>query len=72
MKGSLSKIRRNRVLVLPIGSSEDVGRVTFTEQEVDDIQEALECPVVEVVTNRDESSRDAACYSDSVLGIQIC
>ena len=46
-------------------------RVALVKQEVDDVQKAIKCTVVEIVTNGNERSRDTASYANGVLSVKV-
>ena len=48
-----------------------MGRVGLGEEEVDDVEEALEVSVLEVVTDRDEGSGHTRSDTDGVLDIEV-
>lgn len=56
---------------MTIAGSQDLRRVGFVEQEVDDVQEALEITVLEVVSHGNEGGRDTRSNADSVLDIKV-
>lgn len=59
------------VFVLTIARGQYLRRCGLAEQEVDDVQEAFEVSILEVLTNRDEGRRDTSDDADSELNIKI-
>ena len=45
--------------------------VVLTKQEIDDVEETLECAVLEPVSDRNERSRNPTCDANGVLDIQV-
>ena len=61
----------NVTLVLTVAGGQDLRRVRLAKEEVDDVQEALEVTILEVVADRDESGRDTGGNTDSVLNVKV-
>ena len=47
-----------------------MGRITFAEQEVDDVQEAIEITILSLVTNGNERGRDVRRHANGVLDVE--
>ena len=55
---------------MTIAGSQDLRRVRLAKEEVDDVQEALEITVLEVVSNGDEGGWHTRGDTDGVLDVE--
>ncbi len=67
----LGKLGGDRVLILAVAGREHLRGRALIEEEVDDVEEALEVAVLEVVANGDEDGRDGRGEADGVLDVQV-
>ena len=70
-KDVLCQGARNIRFVLAITGRENLWRITLVQQKVDDVEEALEIAVLEIITDGDEGGRDAGGETNGVLNIEI-
>lgn len=56
---------------MAVGGGQDLGRSVLGQQEVDDVQEALEVAILEVVADGDEDCGHSGSNPDGVLNVEI-
>ena len=71
MKDSLRKRARDIALIIAVARGQDMGRVRLVKQEVNDVEEALQVAVLEVIADRNEGHGNARGNTNSVLNVEI-
>ena len=67
----LRKVTGDRVLVLAVTGGHDVRRRVLVEEEVHNVEKALEVAILEVLADGDEVNGNASGETDSVLDIEV-
>jgi hypothetical protein len=65
------KCLRHVGFILAVRGGHDLGNGVLVREEVDNIEEALEVAVLEVLANRNEKDRDTGGDADGVLDVEV-
>ena len=68
---SLCQRLRDQVLIRVVAGGQDLRRIRFGQEGVDDVEEALKVSILEIIPDGDESYGNSGRDTDSILNIEV-